>query len=142
MPSGMKRTDVQADLSEFHAAEDNYAASARRQASLRLGERSRDTRVPSGRRPFVPSPQGTSFGAFVRMRQTQRRSPCRCHVGSRGFFVPTTLLPRVLCSSPPMTSIIKTVSGSSTLRSDPRVKKLVANTLRTSRGRFTYLKTS
>ena len=36
----------------------------------------------------------------------------------------------------------KTVSGSSTLRSDPRVNKLVANTLRTSRGRFTYLKTS
>ena len=142
MPSEMTRRDVQADLSRLLAADDDNVARARRQAHLRLRERSGDTRVPLGRRPFVPSPQGTSFGACARMRQTQRRSPCRCHVGSRGFFVPTTLLPRVLCSSPPMTSIIKTVSGSSTLRSDPRVNKLVANMLRTSRGRFTYLKTS
>jgi len=34
----------------------------------------------------------------------------------------------------------KTVSGSSTLRSDPHVSKLVTNTLHASRGRFAYLK--
>jgi len=94
-------------LERLLAAYDDHAARARRQAHLRLREGSGDTRVPSGRRPFVPSPQGTSFGACTRMRQTQRRSLRRCNVGSRSFFVPTTLSPRILRSSPPMMSNTK-----------------------------------